>query len=62
MLLDLATTYFGPAQVLQAADKQLLLELPEARAWANTSGASSVKLAKAEPVSRKSRRRIAAPI
>lgn len=37
MLLDLATTYLGPARVLQAADNQLLLELPDARAWARTA-------------------------
>src|SRR5262249_15196091 len=37
MLLDLATTYLGPARVLQAADNQLLLDLPEGRAWGQTA-------------------------
>jgi hypothetical protein len=37
MLLELATTYLGPARVLQVADKQLLLELPDARAWGQTA-------------------------
>src|SRR5262245_24923048 len=37
MLLDLATTYLGPARVLQVTDKQLLLELPDARAWGQTA-------------------------
>src|SRR5262245_13199909 len=37
MLLDLATTYLGPARVLQVADNQLLLELSDARAWGQTA-------------------------
>src|SRR5947209_7388200 len=38
MLLELETiTYLGPARVLQVADQQLLLELPDARAWGQTA-------------------------